>query len=139
MKLGSWHRSRIHLLRRTSKLSLMNLQALFGKSIRSLELRSTLIPSTNFDFALFSIVMEFANDGDVFQRICEHQNKKQFWKENRIWKILIQIVRGLQALHELSILHRDMKSANIFLYKDQTAKLGDLNVSKVAKNGLCQT
>ena len=32
-----------------------------------------------------------------------------------------------------------MKSANIFLYKDHTAKLGDLNVSKVAKNGLCQT
>ena len=32
-----------------------------------------------------------------------------------------------------------MKSANIFLYKDQTAKLGDLNVSKVAKRGLLYT
>ena len=32
-----------------------------------------------------------------------------------------------------------MKSANIFLYKDQTAKLGDLNVSKVAKKGLLYT
>ena len=85
------------------------------------------------------IVMEFADDGDVFQRICECQNKKQFMKEKHIWKIVIQVVRGLKALHELSILHRDMKSANIFLYKDTTAKLGDLNVSKVAKRGLLYT
>ena len=32
-----------------------------------------------------------------------------------------------------------MKSANIFLYKDGAAKLGDLNVSKVAKKGLLYT
>jgi len=32
-----------------------------------------------------------------------------------------------------------MKSANIFCYKDGTAKLGDLNVSKVAKKGLLYT
>jgi len=42
-------------------------------------------------------------------------------------------VKGLKALHDLKILLRDMKSANIFLYKDGAAKLGDLNVSKVAK------
>jgi NIMA (never in mitosis gene a)-related kinase len=60
-------------------------------------------------------------------------------KEKFIWKILIQSVRGLKALHDLKILHRDMKSANIFLWKDYTAKLGDLNVSKVAKKGLLYT
>lgn len=32
-----------------------------------------------------------------------------------------------------------MKSANIFLYKDYSAKLGDLNVSKIAKKGLLYT
>lgn len=32
-----------------------------------------------------------------------------------------------------------MKSANIFLFKDYTAQLGDLNVSKVAKKGLLYT
>jgi len=49
------------------------------------------------------------------------------------------MVRGLKALHQLKIFHRDMKSANIFLNKDGTAKLGDLNVSKVAKKGLLYT
>ena len=86
-----------------------------------------------------SIVMEFADDGDVFQRICEYKNNKQYYKEKYIWKTIIQVVAGLKNLHELNILHRDMKSANIFLYKDTSAKLGDLNVSKVAKKGLLYT
>ena len=60
-------------------------------------------------------------------------------KEKHIWYIMIQVVKGLKSLHDLKILHRDMKSANIFLYKDGSAKLGDLNVSKVAKNGLLYT
>ena len=88
---------------------------------------------------LFSIVMEFADDGDVFQHITSSKQQKKYMKEKHVWKITIQVVRGLRALHELKILHRDMKSANIFLYQDQTAKLGDLNVSKVAKKGLLYT
>jgi NIMA (never in mitosis gene a)-related kinase len=60
-------------------------------------------------------------------------------KEKFIWKIFVQTIRGLKSLHDLKIFHRDMKSANIFLYKDFTAKLGDLNVSKVAKKGLLYT
>jgi NIMA (never in mitosis gene a)-related kinase 1/4/5 len=62
-----------------------------------------------------------------------------YMKEKHIWQILIQVLKGLKSLHDLKILHRDMKSANIFLYKDGTAKLGDLNVSKVAKKGLLYT
>jgi NIMA (never in mitosis gene a)-related kinase len=42
-------------------------------------------------------------------------------------------------LHDIKIFHRDLKSANIFLSKDGTAKLGDMNVSKVAKKGLLYT
>lgn len=32
-----------------------------------------------------------------------------------------------------------MKSANVFLYKNGIAKLGDMNVSKVAKQGMLYT
>jgi NIMA (never in mitosis gene a)-related kinase len=49
------------------------------------------------------------------------------------------VVKGLKDLHDLKIMHRDMKSANIFLFKDMTAKLGDLNVSKVVERGLSYT
>jgi len=43
-------------------------------------------------------------------------------------------VWALKAMHDLNIMHRDIKSANVFLYKDYTAKLGDMNVSKLANN-----
>jgi NIMA (never in mitosis gene a)-related kinase len=83
--------------------------------------------------------MEFADDGDLFQKIKKHQKAKMYIDEEDIWKIFIQILRGLKALHDIKIMHRDLKSANVFLYKDLTAKLGDLNVSKVAKQGLGYT
>ena len=54
--------------------------------------------------------------------------------------MIIQMFRGLKALHSLKILHRDMKSANVFLCNEKlVAKIGDLNVSKVAKKGLLYT
>ena len=50
------------------------------------------------------------------------------------------MVHGLKALHDLNVMHRDLKSANIFLNHDYTVKLGDMNVSKVAnKQGLNYT
>lgn len=48
-------------------------------------------------------------------------------------------MRGLKALHDLKIVHRDIKCANLFLTKSGVLKLGDLNVSKVAKKGLLST
>jgi len=49
------------------------------------------------------------------------------------------MVRALHVLHSRKIFHRDLKSANVFLSRDKHAKLGDLNVSKVAKKGLLYT
>lgn len=47
--------------------------------------------------------------------------------------------KGLKALHDMNILHRDLKCANIFMSNDGTYKLGDLNVSKVSKRGMART
>ena len=49
------------------------------------------------------------------------------------------MLRGLKSLHDLQIVHRDIKCANLFLMKSGDLKLGDLNVSKVAKQGMLQT
>lgn len=49
------------------------------------------------------------------------------------------MVLGLQALHDKKIIHRDIKCANVFLTKEGMVKLGDLNVSKVAKAGILKT
>jgi NIMA (never in mitosis gene a)-related kinase len=89
--------------------------------------------------------MEYADDGDLFQKIVEHKKKRVYLDEKKVWKIAIQVrsademLMGIKALHELKILHRDLKSANVFLFKDGTAKIGDMNVSKIAKKGLLYT
>lgn len=46
---------------------------------------------------------------------------------------------GLKSLHDLKILHRDLKCANIFLGANNKVKLGDLNVSKIVKRDLAYT
>lgn len=60
-------------------------------------------------------------------------------KEEDIWNIFYQMVVGLQTLHKIKIVHRDIKCANVFLTKNGIVKLGDLNVSKIAKMGILKT
>ena len=83
--------------------------------------------------------MEYADDGDLYQKIKLYLKNKTFFMEHDIWRIFIQITKGLNDLHEYNILHRDLKSANVFLFSDGTAKLGDLNVSKITTRGLGYT
>lgn len=53
--------------------------------------------------------MEYADGGDLAQKINEHKNKGQYFKEAQIWDYFSQMASGLGRLHELGILHRDVK------------------------------
>ena len=85
------------------------------------------------------IVMEFASGGDLLSKINQHKKNNTHFREAEIWAIFVQSALGLKALHDMKILHRDIKSANIFLDGSGMVKIGDLNVSKVAKAGLVYT
>jgi NIMA (never in mitosis gene a)-related kinase 1/4/5 len=56
-----------------------------------------------------SIVMEFLDDGDLYQKIVTHQKNNTHFEESDIWKTLIQVTLGLKRLHDFNILHRDLK------------------------------
>ena len=86
-----------------------------------------------------NIVMEYADDGDLESKINYNKMNKLFFDESTIWKISIQILKGLKYLHDNNIIHRDLKSANIFLMKNGLIKIGDLNVSKLSKIGSANT
>lgn len=79
------------------------------------------------------IVMEYADGGDLQSKINDRKKTSNYMKETEIWSIFYQMVTGLHYLHQKKIVHRDIKNANVFLTKSGTVKLGDLNVSKIAK------
>jgi len=85
------------------------------------------------------LVMENADGGDLLMLINNHKKGNTNFNEKQVWHFFIQIIRGLKALHDLRICHRDIKCANVFLTKEGVVKLGDMNVSRVAKGGMMRT
>ncbi len=74
-----------------------------------------------------NIVMEYCDNGDL----CNYISKqKKPLKEDLIWQMFIKITLGLIAIHKMKILHRDIKTLNIFLNKNMEIKIGDLGVAK---------
>jgi len=67
------------------------------------------------DEGKLNIVMEYCDRGDL-QRLLKNQGNKKL-KEDVIWRLFIQMALGLRYLHTKRILHRDIKSANVFLCK----------------------
>ena len=92
------------------------------------------------DKSSLNIVMEYADDGDLHTKIEKIKKEGGCFKEPLIWSYSIQMIEGLKALHDMKIMHRDLKSANIFLVKDKhQCKIGDMNVSKVIKEKVLTT
>jgi tRNA A-37 threonylcarbamoyl transferase component Bud32 len=77
------------------------------------------------------IVMEFADGGDLSNTISQRKKTNQYWQENELMRILVQICLALKHVHDQNILHRDLKSQNIFLTTKGIVKLGDFGIAKV--------
>ncbi|XP_008072960.1 serine/threonine-protein kinase Nek1 [Carlito syrichta] len=75
------------------------------------------------------IVMDYCEGGDLFQRI--NAQKGVFFHEEQILDWFVQICLALKHVHDRKILHRDIKSQNIFLTKDGTVQLGDFGIARV--------
>ena len=75
-----------------------------------------------------NIVTEYADGGDLGQKI-EKQKKVPF-SEAQILDYITQICLALQHIHKKKIIHRDLKSGNIFLMKSGIVKVGDFGIAK---------
>ncbi|CAH6787116.1 Nek5 [Phodopus roborovskii] len=81
------------------------------------------------------IVMEYCEGGDLMQRI--RRQKGVLFSEDQILCWFVQISLGLKHIHDSKILHRDIKSQNIFLSKDGlVAKLGDFGTARTLNNSM---
>jgi NIMA (never in mitosis gene a)-related kinase len=86
------------------------------------------------NYELF-IVMEYCDNGDLYHFLQEQQIKSTPLKEDLVWQIFIKITLGLSTIHKMKILHRDLKTLNIFLNKDMGVKIGDLGIAKQLNQG----
>ena len=79
-----------------------------------------------------NIVTEYADGGDLAEKI-KSQNNKPF-TEQEILDYFTQICLALKHIHEKKIIHRDLKSGNVFLMKSGLVKLGDFGIAKGFQN-----
>lgn len=82
------------------------------------------------DDKCIDIIIEYCPHGDLNSVIERQKIAAKPLVENVIWKIFIHIALGLQYLHGLNIIHRDLKTLNIFMLKEGLAKIGDLGCAK---------
>lgn len=72
------------------------------------------------------IVMELVDGIELKEKI-----KKAPLQTNEIIKISLQIAEGLKIAHSKGIIHRDIKSSNIMLTKDDVIKIMDFGLAKI--------
>ncbi|XP_023681810.1 serine/threonine-protein kinase Nek3 isoform X2 [Paramormyrops kingsleyae] len=75
------------------------------------------------------IVMEYCAGGDLLQRIKQQKNTP--FPPDMILSWFAQMCVGTKHIHDQRVLHRDLKSKNIFLTSDGAVKLGDFGSSCV--------
>jgi NIMA (never in mitosis gene a)-related kinase len=82
------------------------------------------------------IIMEFADAGDLAIAIKRQREQQQLISEAQVLSFFVQIAFGLQYIHKKNILHRDLKTQNIFLTTQNIIKIGDFGISKALNHTL---
>lgn len=78
----------------------------------------------------FCIITEYCEGRDLDYKIQEYKEAGKIFPDNQIIEWFIQLLLGVDYIHERRILHRDLKSKNIFL-KNNLLKIGDFGVSRL--------
>ena len=83
------------------------------------------------------IVQEYCSARDLAWEVKEMRKTRKFFHEDCIWSWFLQLCCSIKHIHDRKILHRDIKTANIFLHRHDNnswpiVKLGDFGIGKVS-------
>ena len=83
------------------------------------------------------IIMEYFDNGDLdsyIKALKFDKGKNENKNKAEIWNIFYQCMAGLNYLHSMGVIHRDIKPQNIFMTKNKIIKIGDFGVSAKFKD-----
>lgn len=95
------------------------------------------------------MVMEYLEGGDLYHAIANDSTGRFSWyRRDPVTgapspglgrRIALDTARGLHFLHSRKIVHFDLKSANILLSRDFTAKIADVGLAKIMQQQFLST
>lgn len=100
-------------------------------------LRHPYIVSYRESFAenkILAIVMDYAEGGDLYQRVARTRKAHQQFPERQILTWFVQAALAIKYMHDKRVLHRDLKSQNLFLTSSDRLRVGDFGISKVLES-----
>jgi len=85
---------------------------------------------------LLCMITDYAERGDLYCVIHTQREKKHLFPESLVLRWFTQISLALKHVHDHRILHRDLKTQNIFLTGsgDGTVKMGDFGIARVLQH-----
>ncbi|CAI5722138.1 unnamed protein product [Peronospora destructor] len=98
------------------------------------------------------IVMAYCDGGDLADKIKEQQKIREqivgpdnnltdprgYFPISQVLDWFVQMAMAIEYLHDQRILHRDLKTSNVFLTTENVVKLGDFGIAKTLDSTLDQ-
>ena len=90
---------------------------------------------TNFtDDDKLYLIIENAENGDMTTFLNANRKMGRHIPEDELWSIFLQCMQGLTYIHDMGVIHRDIKPGNILMDNNMTVKIGDFGTCAVKKN-----
>lgn len=84
------------------------------------------------------ILMEYCDSGDLASKIKAARKAKRYFAEEQVLDWFAQLTFAVAHIHSHRVLHRDLKSQNVFLTKTNMVRLGDFGIARVLEHTMDQ-
>ena len=80
------------------------------------------------------MILEYAEFGTINARITKYREEKKQFETDEILDWMAELFLGLYTIHMKGVMHRDIKSENLFICKNNVLKIGDMGIARNETN-----